>query len=303
MIDPVWLRSPSISVGLLPALGGRIVSVHALGREWLWRNPALIGPDLTCLRDPAGARHATTLGDWWNWGGDKSWPAPQGWSTEDEWPGPPDPILDAGEYDAEGAPDGLSCRMVSRPDPRTGLQVSRWVRLDASRATMTVHTTMVNVSDRPRTWACWTVTQVEVEGPARGATVRVGYEHDAPEPVVMFSPLGTPRVSEWHSDHVVIPVEDVVGKLGFPGATGWIEFRSGDLALRQSFAVEPDAGYPDGGSRVELWMQYPTEQPLASLQGLSLDARLVELECLSPLRQLAPGEETSLEVEWAFSRT
>ena len=36
-----------------------------------------------------------------NWGGDKVWLAPQGWENEDQWPGPPDPVLDGGAYHAE----------------------------------------------------------------------------------------------------------------------------------------------------------------------------------------------------------
>jgi hypothetical protein len=31
----------------------------------------------------------------------KMWPAPQGWDNQQQWPGPPDPVLDGGPYTAE----------------------------------------------------------------------------------------------------------------------------------------------------------------------------------------------------------
>ena len=34
--------------------------------------------------------------NWKNYGGAKTWPAPQGWDGEGQWPGPPDPVLDSG---------------------------------------------------------------------------------------------------------------------------------------------------------------------------------------------------------------
>ena len=40
-----------------------------------------------------------TLVNWKNYGGAKTWPAPQGWDGAGQWPGPPDPVLDSGRYD------------------------------------------------------------------------------------------------------------------------------------------------------------------------------------------------------------
>ena len=35
-----------------------------------------------------------SLGAWKNYGGAKTWPAPQGWDNDQQWHGPPDPVLD-----------------------------------------------------------------------------------------------------------------------------------------------------------------------------------------------------------------
>ena len=37
-----------------------------------------------------------SIAAWKNYGGGKTWPAPQGWDRPDQWHGPPDPVLDTG---------------------------------------------------------------------------------------------------------------------------------------------------------------------------------------------------------------
>jgi hypothetical protein len=96
-----------------------------------------------------------------------------------------------------------------------------------------------------------------------------------------------------------IPVQDTVGKVGFPAATGTVAYHDVDGGwLRQQFAIQEGAPYPDGGSRAQVWMQYPTVAPLRSLSGWQPSGRLVELECLSPLTDIGPGESVELRVEW-----
>jgi hypothetical protein len=45
-------------------------------------------------------------------------------------------------------------------------------------------------------------------------------------------------------------------------------------------------------------MQTPVDRPLPGLEGMSARAHYVELEALSPLRLLEPGDRISLEVRW-----
>lgn len=284
----------------MPDIGGRIISFRALGREWLWRNPQLISDQYELLASPTGARSATTLGEWWNWGGDKSWPAPQGWSTNQEWAGPPDPILDSGPYTVVSS-DQVSCRTMSNPDPRTGLQIERLITMQPEIPGLSLTTTMTNTSPETRSWACWTVTQVKAENRPGNRVARVVIEqHNQPKPhVVMFEAVGKPRVHFDESGALEFPIQDFVGKLGFPSASGLIRYINADGGFfQQNFAVQEGAEYTDGGSRAQVWMQFPTKEPIESLQGLTLDARLVELECLSPLTSMQPGESVSLTVDW-----
>jgi hypothetical protein len=97
--------------------------------------------------------------------------------------------------------------------------------------------------------------------------------------------------------HVVrVPHQDVVGKVGFPTARGWLAHIAGGTTCTQRFEVDPAATYPDGGSRVEVWLEHPLTEPIATLGGLAPPDRIVEVEVLGPLVELAPGEHTDLRI-------
>ena len=95
-----------------------------------------------------------------------------------------------------------------------------------------------------------------------------------------------------------VPPADAVGKLGIPGASGWLAYVSDGVALVQLFDVDEGATYPDGGSRVEVWMQAPFAEPFAELGGWRCDARVVECEVLAPLRRLEPGDASTQRIEF-----
>jgi hypothetical protein len=271
-----WLERGDLRLGLVPELGGRLLSVRHGGVELLWRNPALLGDDLRGDHAPNSGQ----LGDWVNYGGDKTWPAPQGWDRPDQWPGPPDPVLDSGLYEA--LVDGDTVTMTSAPDPRTGLRLTRGVTIldDGYRLDLRAE----NVSERPVRWALWNVTQFP-----GGGEVTAGLRR--PDVVALVAGTGTPEYTV-DGDRLVVPAQDVVGKLGVPGTAGWVTYG----ALTLSFEVDPAGAYPDEGSPLEIWLEHPLPSPLAELGNLDPPARIVELEVLGPLTWLEPGATTSLVV-------
>ncbi|NQT38722.1 MAG: hypothetical protein HQ581_14600 [Planctomycetes bacterium] len=102
------LKNDLVRLHVVPDIGGRVIQ-YALGeKEFLWVNPALVGKTSpqTGL-DPDGG--------WMNYGGDKLWPAPQGWDNDQQWPGPPDAVLDGQPYRAETARNAMLIRLTSRP--------------------------------------------------------------------------------------------------------------------------------------------------------------------------------------------
>ncbi|WP_410630315.1 DUF4380 domain-containing protein [Amycolatopsis sp. cmx-4-83] len=269
-----WLERGDLRLGLVPELGGRLLSVRHRGAELLWRNPALLDDDLRGEYAPNAGR----MGDWVNYGGDKTWPAPQGWAGPDQWPGPPDPVLDSGPYAL--VLDGDTATMTSAPDPRTGLRFTRAITIldDGYRLDLRAE----NVSGRPVRWALWNVTQL----PGGGA-VTAGLR--TPEVVALVAGTGLPEYTV-DGDRLVVPPQDVVGKLGVPGSAGWVTYG----ALTLSFAVDPAGEYPDRGSPLEIWLEHPLPSPLAELGDLDPPARIVELEVLGPLTTLDPGASMSL---------
>lgn len=286
-----WLGNGLVRLGCAPALGGRLLSLStADGPEMLWHNEKLLAEDLT-PRQPHHP-HGGKMGDWLNYGGDKTWPAPQGWSGVDEWAGPPDPVLDSGPYlvSTEETPEFAAITMTSGDDPRTGLRVTRRFEVGAGQAGYRLLLTGENTSDRTVRWALWNVTQLAADGPGTSWV-------DGPAEVTgLLAGTGFPR---WEavSGRVRVPHQDVVGKLGFPAATGRVSHEGESGTWTLTFAVDGTAEYPDRGSRVEVWLEHPLPRPLAALGELDPPARIVECEVLGPLTELDPGERMTLTLD------
>ena len=105
------LANPLIELQILPEIGGRIIQFKLGDREFLWVNPQLAGK----FPEPNGLN---AEGGWFNIGGDKLWPAPQGWDNDQQWPGPPDAVLDGQPYECESLapeqPGEMAVRLTSR---------------------------------------------------------------------------------------------------------------------------------------------------------------------------------------------
>lgn len=298
--EAFWLANDRLRLGVVPALGGRLLSLQLDGRELLYRNEALIDDRLHRLDDSALPALDATMASWRNYGGDKTWPAPQGWSGPAEWAGPPDPVLDSGPYEPVMSVEDerLTLTMTSAADPRSGLQVTRTIVLGVDSLQFELHQQFTAVL-RPVRWAIWNVLQLRADP---SGDVRDGWYAevvDRPGSVIeLLSGNGFPahRITD---GVVFVPCQDVVGKLGIPGATGRLATWVDGVAVTQRFSPAPsaaDADYPDSGSRAEIWLECPLAEGLAHLGGLDPPARIIESEVLGPMVELAQGESTSLIV-------
>jgi hypothetical protein len=296
------VRTADLELVFWPDCGGRLISLRALGVDFLWRNPAYLDPDLQLVWPrEAWVPLDGSMGSWANVGGSKTWPAPQGWAGRGEWPGPPDDRLDSGSWvlarEDDPATGEVHLSMTSPEDDRTGLRITREFWVPRQGTAFRQRNTFTNVSDEPVRWSIWEVCQVDTEH-CSGGSVRVGTDHSA-APVRLLTVVGEPSLGTVAGDDLVIPLEDVVGKLGIPSATRHVTLaRPEGRNLEIGFTVDADADYPDGGSRAELWLQFPIPEPLPEFGGLHPRARLVELEVLSPLRDLGPGESAALDLSW-----
>ena len=302
------VTTPDLELVFAPTRGGRLLSLVAHGRERLWRDPDLVDADLA----PVVPVAAWPVGDgdmstWANVGGSKTWPAPQGWSGPDEWAGPPDPVLDSGPWAVGWQLDDGTVTVVltSADDARSGLRVERRFTVPAVGAGFRQTATFTNVSDVPRTWSIWEVCQVDTRGgagrPLEDAAVVVA--HAAPPVELDLGGWEGDVTSSRHGDDVLLPVGTGVAKRGYPEASGSAAYRDPD-GTTLTLATEPAAGgtWPDGGSKVEIWLQRPTASPIGELGDLHPSAHLTELEVLGPLVTLAPGEATSLDVAWSVQQ-
>ena len=286
----VWMGNGAVTLGVVPALGGRILSVRIGGREALWRNTGLLDDELRPLPGHRPAPVSGELADWQNYGGDKTWPAPQGWSGPQEWAGPPDPVLDSVAYafTTSTGGDDVTLTMTSEHDPRTGLTLSRTVVV-AEGSRFVTELTGTNTGDVPVEWSLWNVTQLP-----GGGDVLVAVDDVTAEPVELAIGTQAPQWEPFDESTVRVPRQDVVGKLGFTRATGTMSYRRNGLTVTWRHDVDATAHYPDGGSRTEVWMECPLPEPLDHLGGLNPPDRIVECEVLSPMTRVQPGESVRL---------
>ena len=294
----VRLSNGMVDLVVVPDIGGRILQLR-LGRdEYLYINPRHLGKVY-------GSGDVHSAAGWKNYGGSKVWPAPQGWISDSEWPGPPDPVLDGGPYKwaiVENEPSQVGLVLASPPDEYTGLTFSREIRLAAESTTVTIHHRMRNTSVRPVRWALWQVTQ-QVAGPD----------------FLVFAPAKTYRQILGDNPFRAIQVDDAggilrleykaqVAKLVVPVEERWICSldSSRALALVETFEIFRNVDYVDGAP-VAFWVNGPgpytihADRLYAENDPNGIDP-YVETELLSPLVELEPGQEYSFRVQWRCSR-
>ena len=310
----VRLSNGLVSLVAVPDVGGRIMAYNLGDYPYLWLDRTLAGKLFSAEENMGDG----SISAWKNYGGDKTWPAPQGWDSQDQWHGPPDPVLDTGRYTLEtvdSSDSSATVRMTSKPDPRTGVRISRQVTLHAGGGRVNLHLEMTNVSDRARTWSIWDVVQVDAtrrnpEGGESHSEQAWLYIPTHPDSIfergynVMFGEEDNP---EWQPDvrPDLLGAQYLyhVGKIGVDSTAGWIAFvnRQTDYAFCQRFTHFPDEAYPDGGATVECWTTGHGE-PVAGLDFGKLNLFHMEAEILGPLRKMAPGETQSLDIDWYVAR-
>lgn len=310
-VTMLTVSSQQCRLTFLPQFGGRLISLVHDGIEYLWRNRALFTDDPSA--DALGVlvpisewnRGGRTMNEWTNPGGSKTWPAPQGWTDDRHWAGPPDPVIDSGDWSASHTvEEGVATvTLTSGPDHRTGLVVERRFCIPFAGSSFVEHVTFTNVSLRTVRWSMWEVCQLE-HRPATATQSGNVVEIDVAAPathVDLGSYDGTIEVEQQSPSSLRIPAQDVVAKRGFPSATGVVRYRRHDRrSLVVAFDVDGTATYPDRGSRAEVWMQYPLGRPIAALDDFEPLVAYVEVEVLSPLVDYLPGQSRTSTIHWSI---
>jgi hypothetical protein len=141
-----------VQLMIVPRLGGRLMQATFAGHDYLFVNPKYEGKYFP----PSTANEK-----WFNYGGDKVWPLPEGKDDGQHWPGPISDNLDDGEYQLKIISQGETCsvRLDGPADARTGLQYSREITIKAGSPEISFHSTMKNAVDHNIRWSMQTVTQ------------------------------------------------------------------------------------------------------------------------------------------------
>ena len=260
--DSLVLGNGQVEAVIVPAIG-RVMQFRFVGEADgpFWENRALDG------RSP-DARSK----EWGNFGGDKTWPAPQAdWDkvTDRSWP--PPPAFDSQPVEARVFRRDVE--LVSPVDSFYGIRTRRKITLDPRQPVMRITTRFEKVEGAPRHVGVWVITQLAhpelVAAPVpKGTIFPEGFNRQSGEQL----PLGL-RVTNGLITLQRDPRHST--KIGNDaGALVWIGPRQ---VLRIDSPRRARAEYPDQGSSAEV---YTNPDPNA----------YVELELLGPLRTLHPGD-------------
>ena len=309
----VTLTNGIIELHVAPEIGGRIIQFKLSDFEYLWVNEQLAGKSPL----PGGVG---PNGEWLNYGGDKLWPAPQGWRSDAQWPGPPDPVLDGSPHKATVLTDegsSVAVKLVSGEDRRTGIQFSRVITVFDNVARGSVDATMTNVARKPIRWGVWSNTQLNA-GNRRGE----GYNENMwaycpmnPTSIfpkkynVMFGLVNNPSYKpDYESGMLRVHYERLIGKVGVDCSAGWTAVVDGTdgYVFVQRFTYFPDREYTDGAS-VEIWMDgvgkiYTGDNVWEGVDDPLKTPYVLESEVLSPYAKLEPGESYTYHYDWYAAR-
>jgi len=247
-----------------------------------------VGPRIISYRTPDGPNvfknYEAGMGgsnepEWQIRGGHRLWVAPEGEASyaPDNHPVPYEVI-----------PGGVRLRPKLAGSPPIGRELTVTLAEDSSRVTL--HHRLTNLGNEPVEMASWALSVMAPGGLEIIPQPPLG-EHPRdllPTRVLVpwpYTDLGDPR---WNFGTRFITLQQQAGgrptKLGIAHREGWVSYLNGGTLFTKTFAYEEGAIYPDFGSNFETYT----------------DTDMLEIESLSPLRRLAPGESVSHGETWSL---
>jgi hypothetical protein len=202
------------------------------------------------------------------------------------WHAPEEPrrtyLPDDDPVDIASSENGLT--VTQKIEPQTGLQKVIEVRFPGASPQVVITHHLTNHGFWPVTCALWAITQLKTGGTAILPQVRqdTGVLPNRSLAVWPYTDMVNPNV-RWGSNFVLLDTElDSPFKIGFPNPRGWQGYWWNGVLFVKRAAYEANAEYFDFGSSSECYC----------------DHRFIELETLTPIRTLAPGETASHIETW-----
>jgi hypothetical protein len=301
-----------VSLVLVPKLGGRLMQVTFGSHAYLFVNPIYLGQ---YFPPSQGAGE----GKWFNYGGDKIWPLPEGSEDEQHWIVGSD-ALDDGIYQLQVLSTGKVCtvRMQGPPDQKTGLEYSREISIAADSPRIAFHAVMQNITGHRIRWSVQSVSQYNTSAPGDAANYNRDFWAFTPaNPASVFNrrfdahagPIDHPSYSVRDNNLFSLHWSYLEGEVGVDSTAGWVAVVDGlsSFAMVERFHFFPGADYPERAS-VIFYIDGPSlilndkGMPEVSRTKLEDAPYYMEAELNSPLVSLAPGESYAFDSEWFPTR-
>ncbi len=302
----VRMSNPWVKLTFVPQLGGRLMQVTFGEHDFLFVNPQLKGQSFSPEVSAAQKR-------WFNYGGDKIWPMPEGNNDEQHWPGATGEPLDSGVFRLEVLRQDATCtvRMTGPPDAMIGQQYIRDVGIDAGSPVISFHAVMKNISGYPQVWSEQSVSQYDTADPQNPSQ---------PNPDIWgFTPVN-PHSSYLNSYHVRTGAASTPGysvrdglfsvRAGNAGGEVWIDSPAewlavvdgaSQYAMVERFRYQRAADYP-GQATVIFFTTGQSRRNGPPADPPRTPVHYMEAELNSPLVRLEPGETYAMDTQWFPTR-
>jgi hypothetical protein len=307
------LVNPWITMIIVPKLGGRLMQVTFDGHPYLFVNPQYKGQYFP--PSVSAAQHR-----WFNYGGDKLWPLPEGDQDEHHWPGATGDVLDDGEFSLQVLSQGPGCavRLEGPSDPRTGLQYTRDISIGADSPQIIFHAVMKNITGHPIEWSMQSVSQYDTADPNRPGTFNRdfrAYTPINPHSVylnayhVQSGLANSPSIEEMNNGLFTLHWSYLENEFWIDSPGDWLAVVDGSTgyAMVEQFHVVERANYP-GNATVIFYVNGPSLRiDEAGMPGMTSSKPgeipyYMEAELNSPLVRLSPGETYAMDTTWLPAR-
>lgn len=302
-----------VTLIIVPKLGGRLMQVTFGSHDYLFVNPLYLGQYFPPSQGAAE-------GKWFNYGGDKIWPLPEGAQDEQHWIVASD-VLDDGIYQLTPVlPTGETCtvRLQGPPDERTGLQYSREISIDAKSPRISFRAVMQNITGHQIRWSMQSVTQYNTADPGDPAKYNRDFWAFTPaNPASVFNrrfdahagPIDHPSYSVLNNNLFALHWSYLEGEVGVDSTAGWVAVVDGlsSFAMVERFRFFPGADYPERAS-VIFYIDGPrlklNSKGMPEISRTKLDDApyYMEAELNNPVVSLEPGQSSALDSEWFPTR-
>jgi hypothetical protein len=300
-----------VTLTVVPQLGGRVMQITFGNHPYLFVNSQLKGKYFP-------PSEGTASGKWFNYGGDKIWPLPEGTGDAQHWPGPISDLLDDGDYGFKVLSQDAVCtvRLEGPADPRTGLQYSREISLGSDSPEISFHAVMKNATDHPIRWSMQSVTQYDTASADSPNTYNRDFWAFAP-----MNPNSAYNDGYWVrlglSNDPAYSAKDGLFALHWlyferevwlDSASGWLAVFDGSAhyAMVERFPHH-EAEYP-GKATIIFYTNGPAVEfddngmPFLTSSNPAETPYYMEAEVNSPMAELKPGETYAMDTKWFPTR-